>query len=155
MPPSLSLLSPSVSVLPCPACNQTINTSMQACPFCSFPLDHDAAAASAETFARINQAISDASYLKIMAGAIGAFFLIGFLPFLGFLGTLGFWFLTVATPVMVIRWFVKFGHLQSADPDFISARQAAITVAIIAALVLLAVIAFTLFTYLIPHLQNT
>lgn len=153
MAPSLSL-SPTVSVLPCPACNQTINTSMQACPFCSFPLDHAAATASAEVFARINQACSDASYLKIMAGAIGTFFLIGFLPFLGFLGNLGFWFLAVATPVMVIRWFVKFGDLQSGDPDFISARHAAITVGIIATAVVLLVVAGFLFTYLMAHFHN-
>jgi hypothetical protein len=153
MASSLSLSS-TVSVLPCPNCNQTINTSMQACPFCSFPIDQAAAAASAEVFARINQACSDASYLKIMAGATGAFFLIGFLPFLGFLGTLGFWFLTIATPVMVIRWFVKFGDLESADPDFISARHAAIAVAIIAAAVLLLAAAGVVFTFVAAQARN-
>jgi len=140
MSPSLSLSS-TVAVLPCPACNQTINTSMQTCPFCSASIDHAAATASAEVFARVNQACSDASYLMIMAGAIGAFFFVGMLPIVGGLGTLGFWFLATATPVMVGRWFVKFGKLTSIDADFVSARHAATAVGIVSATVLVAVIA--------------
>lgn len=154
MAPSLSLSS-TVSVLPCPNCNQTINTTMQVCPFCSFPIDHAAATASAEVFARVNQACSDAGFLKVMAGATGAFFLLGLLPFVGFLGTLGFWFLALATPVMVVRWFVKFGDLKSGDPEFVSARQAAIAVGIIAAIVLLLVAAGFLFTHLMARAHST
>ena len=59
-------LSARVGVFPCPNCQETINTSMQVCSFCSAPIDPAAAAASAEAFARVNQACSDASYLKIM-----------------------------------------------------------------------------------------
>lgn len=140
MPPSLSLSS-TVAVLPCPACKQTINTSMQTCPFCSAPIDHAAAAASAEVFARVNQAISDAGFLKVMAGAIGAFFLASLLPFVGGLGNLGFLFLAIATPVMVVRWFVRFGKLPSADPEFRSARHAAIAAGIVSVAVLLILIA--------------
>jgi hypothetical protein len=76
-----------------------------------------------------------------MAGATGALFLVGLLPFVSFLGTLGFWFLAVATPVMVVRWFAKFRDLASTDPDFVSARHAAIAVAICSAVVLLALLA--------------
>ena len=140
MPPSLSLSS-TVAVLPCPACKQTINTSMQICPFCSATIDHAAAPASAEVFARVNQAISDAGYLKVMAGAIGAFFLVSLLPLVGGLGNLGFLFLAVATPVMAVRWFVRFGKLTSTDPDFNSARHAAIAAGIVSAAVLLAILA--------------
>ena len=140
MPPSLSLSS-TVAVLPCPNCKQTINTSMQTCPFCSATIDHAAAAASAEVFARVNQAISDAGYLKVMAGAIGGFFLVSLLPFVGGLGNLGFLFLVIATPVMVIRWFVRFGNLTSSDPDFVSARHAATAAGIVSVAVLLILIA--------------
>jgi hypothetical protein len=146
MPPSLSLSS-TVSVLPCPNCKQTINTSMQTCPFCSASIDHAAAAASAELFARVNQAISDAGFLKVMAGATGGFFLVSLLPFVGGLGNLGFLFLAVATPVMVVRWFVKFRDLASTDPDFVSARHAAIAVAICSASVLLALLAAFIFLH--------
>lgn len=147
MSPSLSL-SATVAVLPCPNCNQTINTSMQACPFCAFPIDHAAATASAEVFARINQACSDASYLKIMAGTAGTFFLLRFLPFISILGIVGFWFLAVATPVMVIRWFVKFGDLTSGDPEFARARRTAIVVGIGSIVVLLLIAAAILITHL-------
>ena len=53
----------------------------------------------------------------------------------------------VATPAMTIHWFVKFGDLKSADPDFGSARQAAIAVGIISTVVLVILIAATLFLH--------
>jgi hypothetical protein len=148
MAASLSLGS-TVAVLPCPACKQTINTSMQTCPFCSAAIDPATASASAEAFARVNQACSDAGYLKVMAGAIGGCFLIGLLPLVGFLGNLGFWILAVATPAMVIRWFVKFGDIKSTDPDFVSARHSAIAVGIIAATVLLLLVGLFLMLHLL------
>jgi hypothetical protein len=103
---------------------------MAACPFCSAPVDQDAADLSAAAFAKVNQACSDASYLKIMVGSALAFFLLKFSFFLTLLGVVGFRFLEVAVPVMVIRWFVKFGALRSDDPDFIRARSTAFDVGI-------------------------
>jgi len=137
-------LSSTVSVLPCPVCKQTINTSMQTCPFCSASIDHAAATASADAFARVNQAISDASYLKIMAATAGTFFLLRLVPFLGLLGLLGFWFLLIATPVWAIRWFVKFGALVTDDPEFLRARRTARLVGIGAAVIVLLVAAATI-----------
>ena len=140
MSPSLSLSS-TVAVLPCPACNQTINTSMQTCPFCSASIDHAAATASAEVFARVNQACSDASYLKIMAWSVLTFFLVMFIPLLGLVGVVGLVFVSYALPVMCIRWWVKYGSIKTADADFVSARHAATAVGIVSATVLVAVIA--------------
>ena len=116
-------LSSDVHVFPCPACAQTINTSMQHCAFCAAPIDHAAAASSAETFAKINQSISDASYLKIMAGCTLTFLTLRFVPLLGLIGITGFWFLELAVPVMAIRWWLRYGKLQSSDPEFLRARR--------------------------------
>jgi len=86
-----------------------------------------------------------------MAGATGAAFLAGLLPFIGFLGILALWFLAFATPVMVIRWFVKFGDLQSPDPEFINARHAAVAVAIVSALVLVVLIAYAVIAHYVTR----
>jgi len=110
---------------------------MQACPYCAAPIDHAAAASSAEVFARINQSISDASYLKVMAIMAGVFFLVMFVPFLSMIGYAGFVFLEFAIPAMTIRWWVKFGKLQSADPELRRARRIALVVSILGALLLL------------------
>jgi hypothetical protein len=131
-------LSSKVEVFPCPNCKETINTSMQACPFCSAPIDPAAAAIAAEAFARVNQAYSDASYLKIMAGSILTFFclrvatslFLRFVPFLGLVGTVGVWFLEVAIPVMTIRWWIMYGDIRIDDPGFARARRTALFVGV-------------------------
>jgi hypothetical protein len=133
---SLSLSS-EVRVFPCPNCRETINTSMQQCPFCSTLIDHAAAETAAADTARVSQACSDASYLKIMLGTLIAFSVILFVPFLGLVGLIGFVFIKYAVPVMIIRWWIRFGRLKTDDPDFRNARGTAILVSAVSFLVLL------------------
>jgi len=82
-----------------------------------------AAVACAEEFAKINQAISDASYLKIMAGCALGFFFLRLVPFLGLLGVAGFFFLEFAIPFMTIRWWLNFRDLRSKDQELLRARK--------------------------------
>lgn len=124
MAKGLSIASePHVRVFQCPQCKETLNTSMQQCPFCSAAIDPDAAGVAAELMARVNQDCSDASYLRIMAGTMVTFFFLRFLPIVSVVGAWGHLFLLVAVPVMTIRWWVKFGSLKMADPDFRTARK--------------------------------
>jgi hypothetical protein len=37
-------------------------------------------------------------------------------------GLAGFWFLRLAIPFMLIRWWIKFGKIKTDDPDFSQAR---------------------------------
>lgn len=129
-------LSSTVEVFPCPNCRETINTSLGFCPFCSTPIDRAAAEASASATSRISQACSDASYLKIMAWMLLTFFLVIFVPFLGLAGVVGLWFLRVAIPAMVIRWWIKYGRIKTDDPDFVRAKRAAAIITVVAVLAL-------------------
>lgn len=119
-------LSSAIHVFTCPNCKETINTSDTQCPFCSTCIDHDEAEAAAELMAKINQACSDGSYLKIMAGMLLTFFLLRYVPFLGLIGSAGFYFLLVAVPIMAIRWWIKFGSIRTRDSGFRTARFAVI-----------------------------
>ncbi len=110
-------------VFQCPSCKETINTSESRCPFCSAPIDHASATQAAELMSKVNQACSDASYLRIMAGMMLTFFLLRFIPFIAIVGTIGLWFLILAVPVMVFRWMIKFWDLPSAEPDFHRAKR--------------------------------
>ncbi len=110
---------------------ETINTTVQQCPFCNTAIDHSAAEASAAATARVSQAVSDASYLRVMAWTILTFFLLIFVPFLGLAGVAGLWFLRIAIPVMLIRWWVKYGKIKSDDRDLSKARGATYIVAAI------------------------
>jgi hypothetical protein len=143
-PMSSLSFSPTIKVFPCPNCRETINTSMQQCSFCGTPIDATAAEASAELTSRVSAAVSDASYLSILAWALITFFILVFVPLLGILGGVGLIFLRVAIPVMVIRWWIRYGKLHSTDPDLSKARKRAIVVTVVAVLL----IADTAFNFL-------
>jgi hypothetical protein len=117
-------------VFQCPKCNETIDSSAQQCRFCSAPIDAGTAEVAAEAMAQVNQACSDASYLKIMAVSILVFFVLSFVPFVGFLGYWGLIFLLFAVPMMVVRWWIKFSSIQTVESDFSRARGIVIGISI-------------------------
>jgi hypothetical protein len=104
--------------------------TVQHCPFCGTAIDHTTAEASAAATARISQAVSDASYLKVMAWAILTFFGLIFVPFLGLAGIVGLWFLRLAIPFMLVRWWVRYGKTKTDDRDFSQARGTTYIVAV-------------------------
>lgn len=78
--------------------------------------------------ARISQACSDASYLKIASVAMLVFLGVMFIPILGLLGLCGYWFLSIAIPVLAIRWWFRFARAKTDDPDFSRARKIVIVI---------------------------
>lgn len=107
---------------PCPNCNEIINDTMEKCRYCSAPVDRQAAAAAAETQGKVNQACSDASYLRTAAFVLWVFLGLSFIPFIPAVGW-AFLFTFVAVPVMVIRWQIKFGGIKTNDPDYPKAKR--------------------------------
>ena len=131
---SLTASDGNLGIFEYPACKQTIDASSTQCRFCSAHVDPVAAQAGAEKMAKLNQACSDASYLRTAAISIFVFFGVMFIPFMGLLGLVGYYFLLVAVPVLAIRWWVKFGGIQADDSDF---RRARITVIVISILIVI------------------
>jgi hypothetical protein len=91
---SLSLTSSNnnAGIFECPNCKQTIDASSTQCRFCSAAIDPVAAEAAAEKMSKVNQACSDASFLRTMAISIFVFLGLIFVPFLTWLGMLGSYF---------------------------------------------------------------
>jgi hypothetical protein len=130
---SISGGSDQVSVFPCPSCRNTIDTTAQQCRFCGAAIDPVAAAAAAKATSRVSQACNDASYLRIAAVTLLVFLGVMFIPFFGLVGVLGYWFLSIAIPVLTIRWWIKFGGIKTEDPDFPHARGTVIIIGILCA----------------------
>jgi len=134
---SLTGSSSNAGIFECPVCKQTIDASTKQCRFCSAVIDPAVAEAAAEKMAKVNQACSDASFLKTMAISILVFFGVMFIPFLTWLGICGYYFLMFAVPFMTVRWWIKFGALIADDRDFNRARTTVIVVSILGPLPLL------------------
>jgi hypothetical protein len=96
---------------------------MQTCRHCSAPVDPQAAAAAADVQTRVNAACSDASFLRTAAAGMFVFLGLSLVPFISFVTYLGFIILFVAVMVMIIRWQLKFGKLQTADVDYKRAKR--------------------------------
>lgn len=140
-----------LDVFECPHCGQTIYTSADVCRFCGAKIDHDAALKAAHLLAKVDQACSDASVIKIMAGTafclpVGIVFgllrnprciyLVGFQNVV-----LGFCVLVLILsspfPIWSLRWWERNRHLTSEDEEFQNSRSAVRTVGSAAAASLL------------------
>jgi hypothetical protein len=110
------------TIFECPKCKETIDASAEFCRFCGAGIDREEALRAAKVMARINQACSDASYMRTCALAVPVFFVLRFVPFLTMLGTIGFVGLVFAIPIWAMIWWSRYASIQSDDADFRRAR---------------------------------
>jgi hypothetical protein len=110
------------TIFECPNCKETIDARAETCRFCGVKVDHEAAHTAAALMAKINQACSDASYMKSTALAIVAFFVLRLVPFLGLLGGIGFWGLLVGVPIWSLIWLSRYRRIETDDAEFLKAR---------------------------------
>ena len=126
-----------LDVFECPKCGQTIDTSADVCRFCGAKVDHQAAQQDARLLARVDDACSDASYLRNTAVVLLLLppgVLLGlarnprFILLVGFQNVLmGFCALVLLVcspfPLWTLRWRAKYASLKSEDDEFQSARK--------------------------------
>jgi len=120
----------------CPQCDETIDSTADACRFCGVKVDHQAAQEAAKLLTKINQGCSDASYLRSCALSIPVFFLLRFVPFISMLGMVGFIGLSFAIPIWSLRWWWRFGKIETKDAEFCKARKTVLWAGSIVLLVL-------------------
>jgi hypothetical protein len=136
-----------LDVFECPHCKQTIDIAADHCRFCGAKVDHASAQKAAHFLASVDQACSDASYLRNTAGTVLAFLVAVVLVALrsgrlldriGFQNSfLGFCMLVLIAslpfPFWAMRWWRKNANLVSDDDEFQSARGSVRTVGFAAA----------------------
>ncbi len=108
---------------PCPSCKEIISGKMTRCKYCHAPVDVGIAGMLAETQRKVNQACSDASYLKTSAIAMWVLLGVCFVPLLPLVEWC-FLVTFVVVFVLTVRWQLKFNDLNTGDPDYIRARRA-------------------------------
>lgn len=126
-----------LGVFECPNCKQTIDESADICRFCGAKVNHEAAEKAAHLLARVDQACSDASYLRNTAviafclpvgTAIGLLRNARFIERVGFENVvLGFCALVLLVsapfPIWSLLWWRKNADLTSDDEEFQSGRR--------------------------------
>ncbi len=108
---------------PCPSCQQIIADDAEQCRYCGAPVDKAIARAAADTQDRVNQACSDASYLKIVAGGMWVFLGASFLRIIA-LFNVGFIITFFVLAFLLARWQLRFSNINTTDPDYTQARRA-------------------------------
>jgi hypothetical protein len=102
---------------PCPSCKEIINDRAGQCRYCGAPFDKGVAKFAAEVQSKVNEAYSDASYLKTAAYLMWGFLAVSLIPFVPWV-SYAFIFTFLAVIVMLIRWQLVFSNINTSDPDY-------------------------------------
>lgn len=111
----------------CPNCKELVNNTMTSCSHCSLELNEQTVSDSIATQERINSAYNSANNVRILAGAMWAFFFFSFLPFIGIIGRLGFYMAFVGVPFWLVVWMIRFGNINKSEPNIDEARKFLLT----------------------------
>jgi hypothetical protein len=142
------------TIFECPHCKETIDASAEACRFCGAKIDHEAARTAAALMAKINQACSDASYMRSTALSLPVFLLLRFVPFIAIVGTIGFVGVTLITPFWALRWWLKYGAIKTDDADFRRARSTVRWIGIVVSCLFVVLVAANIVVFLLPVPHN-
>jgi hypothetical protein len=108
-------------IFPCTNCGEMIYSDAEKCRFCSAVVDRVAAEQGAELQAQVNSACNQAKLVRNAAGVMWTFLLLSALPFLPF--GWGYSIIFIGLPVWLIFWYVQYGRLETADPDYKVAKR--------------------------------
>ncbi|MBA3321101.1 MAG: hypothetical protein H0T45_06595 [Pyrinomonadaceae bacterium] len=109
-----------IQTFPCLRCREIISDQAEVCRYCGIQVDKGSAQIAAHNQSRVNQACSDASYLKIAAFCMWNFLALTLVPFMPLVNW-GFLITFVAVIVMIVRWQLRFRDIKTGDPDYAKA----------------------------------
>ena len=112
-----------IQVIRCPYCKEYIDARSEHCRFCHGYIDTLTTQIAAELQQRVNAAYNDALWLRNGAGAYALITVIRLVPFLSLAANVALPIMFIALPVMLIRWRMRFGRLQTDDPDYPRAKR--------------------------------
>ncbi|MFN0112918.1 MAG: hypothetical protein ACKVZH_29000 [Blastocatellia bacterium] len=107
----------------CQNCLEFINASLSNCRYCGAVVGLAAAPVEEAAQAKIASACRDGFLLKVMAWILAVCFIALSFSVFGQLALVGFLILLAALPLMLIRWWVKYGRLKTEEPDYQTAKR--------------------------------
>ena len=126
-----------LSTFQCPNCHEYINTGMEKCKYCSFPLNPQMVTAAVELQEKVNRACNEASLIRNLAGVMWVGFFFRFIPIIGVVG----WILLLigffAVPCWLLYWAFRYGGLRTPDVDYKRAKRNALMALVLWILVLI------------------
>lgn len=116
-------LTPEVRTFRCPGCESILLESAARCGSCGRDLDAAEIALAADGRERFLRAFAEANSLRITAGSLLPFLGLSLVPYLSLIGTVGTLALMAWVPISAVRWWLRFGKLQDADPELALSRK--------------------------------
>jgi len=111
-------------VFRCPGCREFVNSTMTSCPKCSHSLAGQVSTDSIELQNKLNKAYTDASNIRILAGAMWVGFLFSFFPFLiGWIGTSVFYMGFFGVPILLIIWWLRNRGFDKSEPEIADSKR--------------------------------
>jgi hypothetical protein len=113
-----------IQVIRCPHCKEYIDARSAHCRFCRGYIDTLTTQVSAELQERVNAAYNDGLTVRNTAGVCLILAVIQLVkPLLGLFTEIALLCVFVAVPVMLVKWQLRFGQLQTDDPDYPQAKK--------------------------------
>ncbi|MFB3924284.1 MAG: hypothetical protein ACE145_21390 [Terriglobia bacterium] len=116
-------LSSKVEVFRCPRCREVINTSMDRCGFCGVGIDRYAAQEAVVLQRKVNRAIENASYARILAGILPLIYIAGVKELSTPIIIWGTVPLLVGFPVHLARGWWMYRQIPPGEPGIRKARN--------------------------------
>ena len=110
----------------CPSCNEVVTVDFEQCKYCSQPFDRHLVGNEVAKFKHVSHAVSEANAIQSFNAAL---VIVGLLCVYILLSATALrrsyiHILPYGGVIWVISWFIRFGRLESKDPDLAPARVA-------------------------------
>mgnify|MGYP000246397226 CR=1 FL=1 len=115
----------------CHNCLEFVSASLTNCRFCGAVITAENVRVEETLQAKLAQANREGNLLKLLSRALTVCFLALTFSIFSKLALAGFLLLLVVVPILLVRWWVKYGRLPSEEQAYLTAKRDAIFSAVI------------------------
>ncbi|HEX7727608.1 MAG TPA: hypothetical protein VF392_01130 [Terracidiphilus sp.] len=117
----------------CPNCKALMEGEAKVCRACGLPTDWKRKQESEEEKKRVKKAGDQAYAMMLLSFCLVPFFLMRYLPFVAIAGAVGFLLVLVSVPTWAIRWWDRFGKIESTSAEYAKAKKTVLLIGVLTA----------------------